>query len=182
MARIIKTIALVSLILTGVFAFVYSSFKSAAALSIAISCGTTAYHFCMRLLVGTVYDLAFHNNIDHRRKWFAPRKWEAPLYRAIKVKKWKGRMPSYAPENFDPERHSLEEIAGAMCQAELVHETIAVLSLLPIAAVPFWGEFAVFFVTSLGAAAFDMAFAVMQRYNRPRIIRLADRKRRLAAE
>lgn len=178
MKRTIKSIVLISAILTCVFVLVYITTKSSVTLSIAISCGTTAYHFCMRLAVGTVYELVFHNNINYHGKWFAPQKWESQLYKALRVKKWKSRMPSYAPDNFDTKQNSLEEIAGAMCQAELVHETIALLSFLPIAAIPFWGEAGVFILTSIGAAAFDMSFAVMQRFNRPRIIKIIEGRRK----
>ena len=64
--------------------------------------------------------------------------------------------------------HTWDEIAQAMCQAELVHETIVVLSFLPVAASVWFGAAAVFLVTSLAAAAFDLMFVMMQRYNRGR--------------
>ena len=176
MKRTIKSIAIVSVLLSCVFVLVHRGTQSSVVLSLAISCGTTAYHFCMRLAVGTVYDLAFHNKVNPYRKWFTPRNWEKALYKTLRVKKWKGRMPSYAPDNFDTKQHSLKEIAGAMCQAEIVHETIVLLSFLPIAATAVWGEFMVFLLTSLAAAAFDMAFVIMQRYNRPRIMKLMERK------
>ena len=35
-----------------------------------------------------------------------------------------------------------------------------------------WGEFWVFFITSLVAAIFDSIFVMLQRYNRPRIMKL----------
>ena len=58
-----------------------------------------------------------------------------------------------------------------MCQAEIVHEVIVVLSFLPLlAAIPF-GAFPVFLITSLLAAMYDLTFVIMQRYNRPRILK-----------
>ena len=65
-----------------------------------------------------------------------------------------------------------DEIAQAMCQAELVHETIVILSFVPVAFSAVFGAFWVFLITSLCAAAFDLMFVIIQRYNRPRIIRL----------
>ena len=86
-------------------------------------------------------------------------------------------MPTYNPAVFDPKLHSWEEIAQAMCQAELVHEIIVLLSFLPLlAAIPF-GAFPVFLITSLLAALYDFSFVIMQRYNRPRIIRFIEKER-----
>ncbi len=100
------------------------------------------------------------------------------LYKALHVKKWKNKMPTYEPTLFSPEKHSWDEIAQAMCQAELVHETIVIFSFLPIIATIWWGGFWVFLITSVCAALLDMAFVVMQRYNRPRVIRMAERQRK----
>lgn len=59
-----------------------------------------------------------------------------------------------------------------MCQAELVHETIVVLSFVPIIpSVLVFGDLPVFIITSLAAAIIDVTFVIIQRYNRPRIIR-----------
>lgn len=58
-----------------------------------------------------------------------------------------------------------------MCQSEIVHETNILLSFVPlIVSVPF-GEFNVFFITSICSAAFDLLFVIMQRYNRSRIVK-----------
>ena len=74
-------------------------------------------------------------------------------------------------------KHTLVEVVQAMCQAELVHETIAVLSFLPIFA-GFWvGAFPVFIITSVLAATFDMVFATAQRYNRTRVLRLIEMRK-----
>ena len=85
-------------------------------------------------------------------------------------------MPTYDHTLFDPRIHTWDEVAQAMCQAELVHETIVVLSFLPILAGIWLGVYPVFIVTSVLAAMFDMLFVVMQRYNRQRITMLLERK------
>ena len=88
-------------------------------------------------------------------------------------------MATFDPTLFDPALHSWEEIAQAMCQAELVHEIIIVLSFIPLfAAIPF-GAFPVFLVTSLLSAAYDLSFVIMQRYNRPRVVKLINKKARV---
>lgn len=88
------------------------------------------------------------------------------------MKHWKNKLPSYQPEYFDPQKHSWDEIAQAMCQAELVHEVIVVLSFVPIAFSVWFGALPVFVITSVAAAAFDLMFVIIQRYNRPRVMRL----------
>ena len=52
-----------------------------------------------------------------------------------------------------------------------------VLSFIPIfAAIPF-GALGVFITTSVLAACYDGMFVIMQRYNRPRIVRLIEKRR-----
>ena len=99
------------------------------------------------------------------------------VYEALKVKHWKRRMPTFDNARFNPQLHSWDEIAQAMCQAELVHETIMILSFLPIAEGIRFGMYPVFIVTSVLAAGYDLMFVMMQRYNRQRIFTLLARKR-----
>ena len=90
-------------------------------------------------------------------------------------------MPTYDNALFDPRLHTWDEVAQAMCQAELVHETIALLSFLPIAAGLRFGAYPVFIVTSVLSAGYDLLFVMMQRYNRQRIMALLERKRTSSA-
>ena len=55
------------------------------------------------------------------------------------------------------------------------------ISFLPLAAAIPLGAFWVFFITSLGGALFDLSLVILQRYNRPRILRLAQRQARRKA-
>lgn len=143
----------------------------------AITFGTCLYHFAMRLLVGHILDHVMANKSDYRKKWYQPRSFEKQLYKFLQVKKWKGRIPTYDPSCFDRKLHSWDEIAQAMCQAEIVHELIVLLSFLPLlAAIPF-GAFPVFLITSLFSAGFDLCFVIMQRFNRPRIIQFIEKER-----
>ena len=59
-----------------------------------------------------------------------------------------------------------------MCQAELVHEMIVVLSFVPIVAGVWFGAYPVFVITSALAAMLDLMFVMVQRYNRQRVIKL----------
>lgn len=172
MAGTMKTAALLSFGAAVLFAVLYRFVPEGYLLTVAIACGTTAYHFGMRLLVGALFNRRMKNRADYTRKWYQVGPAEQKLYRMLRVKRWKGRMPTYDKAVFDPERHSWDEIAQAMCQSELVHETIIVLSFLPVTASVWFGASAVFWTTSALAAAFDLMFVMIQRYNRPRIVRL----------
>ena len=86
-------------------------------------------------------------------------------------------MPTYTPDIFDPKLHSWDEIAQAMCQAEIVHEVIIVLSFLPLLATIPFGAFPIFLITSLLAAMYDASFVIIQRFNRPRILKFIEKER-----
>ena len=176
MAKIMKLTACFTTIAALVCTTIYIISRSGLCFSLAITFWTMAYHFLMRLIVGHLFDGILHNTVDYRRKWFRQSRFENMLYSKLKVKRWKTRMPTYAPQNFDSRVHSWDEIAGAMCQAELVHEGIIVLSFLPVlGAIPF-GAVWVFVITSFFAACIDLAFVIMQRYNRPRVLKTIEKK------
>ena len=174
MAKIMNRIALLSSLLTAIFVALYANTERDIMLTLAITFGTIAYHFVMRLITGSVIHLLLNNHVHYHRRWFRVSTMEEKLYKKLKVKKWKGKMATYDPRFFDRKLHSWDEIAQATCQAELVHEVIIVLSFLPVfAAIPF-GALPVFVITSVLAACFDAMFVVMQRYNRPRILKLIE--------
>ena len=173
---IMKSIAGFTSAVTVGLVLAYRCWDAGWMLAAAISFGTTAYHFVMRLAVGYVVPRVTGYDFDYRHPWFRPRYWEAGLYKTLRLHRWKGFLPTYSPEQFDLRKHSLHRIIQNMCGAEVVHETIMVLSFLPLALVPVFGEFGVFFVTSVCAAAVDGVFVMAQRYNRPRVVRLYERK------
>lgn len=174
MAKKMKLIAVLSTGIAVIFAGLYGSTENDVILTLAITFGTAAYHFVMRLLIGSVIHLLLHNHVDYRKRWFRVSAAEEALYQKLRVKKWKGKMATYDLGCFDSRLHSWDEIAQATCQAELVHELIIGLSFLPVfAAIPF-GALPVFVITSVLAACVDAVFVVMQRYNRPRILKLVE--------
>lgn len=157
-------------------ALMYGRFGSRWMYSCAITCGMIAYHMLMRFLSPVLLGMVFHRQYNCNAAWFQPKPWEEKLYRRLKVHKWKGRALTYAPDEFSLRLHTLEEIINNMCHAEAVHELIVVLSLgSMVFAVPF-GSFAAFAVTAVLAALFDSMFIVIQRYNRPRLMQIAQRR------
>lgn len=138
---------------------------------------TFSYHFVMRLVVGLGIGKVHPKEFDYHARWFHPRPFEKKLYKALKVKKWKAYVPAWAPENFETKYHTLPEIVSAMCNAEVVHEVIIVLSFVPILFSIEYGVPMVFIITSIFAALIDTVFVIIQRYNRPRIVKLIGKQK-----
>ena len=162
--KLLKIIPTLSLTGTIVLSILYKTTSLEILLTFAITLGTITYHSAM------------HNRADYSRRWYQVSRAEMRFYEKLGVKRWKNKMPTYDPGTFDPRQHSWDEIAQATCQAELGHETIAVLSFLPILAGNWFGAYPVFVITSILSALFDLMFVAIQRYNRQRIVRLIKRK------
>lgn len=177
MKKIIHTLTCIIVLLTISSLFVYMYIPSNTTFTVLVSFITTSYHFVMRIAVGYAVDGIYHNKIDYKKSWFQVSKKENEIYDIIKVKEWKKHMPTYSPETFSLKHHTLEEIAMSMCQSEVVHEIIVVLSFLPILVIPSLGKPLVFILTSFLAACFDLIFVIMQRYNRPRIVKLIEKRK-----
>lgn len=177
MPAVMKALTLISIVITVITAVLFICFDSDVFLTLAISFGTTAYHLGMRLLVGNVYNLIMKNKTDYTKKRYNIHKWERKLYKLLRVKSWKDKMPTYDTSAFSVEEHCWDEIAQAMCQSELIHETNAVLSFLPVIAAKRFGSFGIFLITSICGALFDLMFVIMQRYNRDRIVKMIGRKK-----
>ena len=177
MARTMKRIALISVILTPLFFLLQQRFGFLEPLT--ITCATTAYHLLMRFAVGGAVNVVMKNRADCSRRWYRLLPFEEKLYRKLGIRRFKDRLPTYDPTLFSLQLHNPLEIAQAMCQAEVVHEIIVPLSFLPLAAAPRLGALPVFLLTSLAAALFDLTFVILQRYNRPRMMRLIEQKKKL---
>ena len=127
MAKKMKAITLVSILMTFLCAVLYGYTKNELVFTLLITFGTISYHFVMRLFVGLVIDRLLDNHVDYRRRWFQVSDAEQKLYKSLKVKQWKGKMATYDSSCFDNRIHSWDEIAQAMCQAEVVHEVNVVI-------------------------------------------------------
>ena len=172
-----KMITAFSFIATILSIILFCRFNKSIYLTLAVTFGTISYHLGIRLLVGLFYNTIIKNHADYTKKWYQIHSWENKLYQLLKVKTWKDRMPSYNPEIFSNKKHTWDEIAQSMCQSELVHETNIILSFVPLIASIYFGSFCVFLITSVCGAVFDLLFVIMQRYNRPRIVKIALRQK-----
>ncbi|MBQ3826288.1 MAG: hypothetical protein II811_09165 [Spirochaetaceae bacterium] len=139
------------------------------ALPFAITFGTTAYHFIMRLVVGLCVCKQLKLYCSQKR--FRVSAAEQRLYKLIRVKQWKDKLPTYHPDNFDLSKRKPSDILSAGLYAETGHTIMAVLSFPPmLLAVPF-GAIEVFALTSILGCILDLLFVIIQRYNRPRLLR-----------
>ena len=127
-------------------------------------------------------------------RWpFAARPWErgGRVYEGLGVRAWKDLVPdvskvfpSIVPRkeitgHFGPEL--LRDMLAETCVAELVHDVLIVAGLaLPFLWPGLWGIVALLIYVLLG----NLPFIIIQRYNRPRFVRLLEaaerRERRLA--
>ncbi len=139
----------------------------------ATTLGATFYHFGVRLAVGWILNKILQNRADYRKEWYQPHKIETWFYKAIKIK---NRMPSCQPEHFSPFHYPWDEIAQATCQTEIIHKIIILLRFLPMAAAVFFGNAPIFLAPSVYAACVDLIFVMIQRYNRPRIVKRLQQK------
>ncbi len=133
------------------------------------------YHFWGRIILGNVTKL-FKINQNHW--WFREKGFEKRLYELLQVTKWKDKALTYNPESFSMKAHTLDEIAAVMTKSEVDHWVNEVVSLVSILFSLVWGEAWIFVITAIFAMLFDAQFIVIQRYNRPRILRLLEKKSR----
>ena len=172
MKKNVFLMTLLSLIGLSASAAAYYFTGNRGVFSAAITFGTIFYHFAMRLAVGYFIDARYHNHMDYTKKWFQEKTFERRLYDKLKVKKWKKLLPTFTPQYFNLKSRSISEIVQATCQAEIVHEVNMLLSFVPVVFSIWFGSLGVFLLTSCAAFLFDGIFVVIQRYNRPRLIRL----------
>ncbi len=138
---------------------------------------TIFYHLAVRLLFGEwILIKIIPANPDYKIKYFdSDNKFERKLYDFLKLKKAISDAPTYSPDEFSKEKHSWGEIASATVRSEIVHTVNVFLSFVPLLFTLRFGSFPVFLITSLLAAGFDLYFVMLQRYNRPRLKRIAER-------
>ena len=127
------------------------------------------YHFGLRILMG---NLTNKIKIDYTHPWYTERKCEKSLYKLLKVRKWKDKVLTFEPEKYDFKKRTLCELATTMAKSELDHWINEIISILSILFSVIWGEFWIFSLTAFLAMLFDAQFIIVQRYNRPIVLRL----------
>lgn len=174
MKRVMYAVSAVSLALMFLFFGLAAGTRAGIFLTLGITALTVCYHFTVRLVVGNILDLF---QFDCRSKWFAQLPFEEKLYKGLGVRRWKEYLPTYDEKRYSMSSNSLLDIASATCRSEVVHEINVLASLAAMLFAALFGDFWVFCVTSLLGAAFDLAFVIVQRYNRPRLLRAYGRRK-----
>lgn len=139
---------------------------------------TVMYHLWVRIIMGNVTKL-FKDKIKYTIWWFNERKFEKKLYKLLRVKKWKDKALTYNPELFSLKEHSLNEIVNAMTKAEIDHWINEIISLSTILFGVIWGHIWIFILSAIISMVFDAQFIVIQRYNRPRVLKLLEKQHTL---
>ena len=160
-------------VMTVFFEIVYIKFVQGWMLTLHITFLTISYHFVMRLIVGELITVRYRNRkFNLYSIGFRMYKFEPELYKRLKVKKWKKNIITAKPEQFDISKNSMEALLHNIAQAELVHRIIMVLSFVPLVLIIPYGEPIIFIITSIFSCMIDLRFVIVQRYNRPRVIKL----------
>ncbi|MCH5204207.1 MAG: hypothetical protein J1F03_05620 [Oscillospiraceae bacterium] len=176
MFKKMMAVSIVSLVMMFVSWGIFLASEVRIFFTLGIIAVTVCFHFSIRLVIGGIIDYTMKNQVDYTKPWFEHRSFENGLYKTLRVKKWKDRMPTANEEYFSLKEHSLEEIIMAGCQAEIVHELCAVAGFLTLFfAIPF-GDMWLFLLTAAAGAVYDMIFVIIQRYNRPRLMKAFKRE------
>lgn len=171
-----SVIALTTILSAGCFALYYSgTFDNSGILWTGIVSFMILYHFGLRIYMGNVTKKW---NITYTHPWFTQRRFEKKLYKILKVRKWKDKVLTFEPEMYDFENRTLEQLATTMAKSETDHWINEIISVISIFFVFIWGCPAAFLISAFTAMIFDAQFIVVQRYNRPIVLRLAKRKSR----
>ncbi len=137
------------------------------------------YHFGLRILFGEITKLI---KFDYDLPFFKQKKFEAKLYKLLKVRKWKDKVLTFNPENYDFQNRTLSQLATTMAKSETDHWINEIISVGSIFFSLLWGLFPVFLITAIAAMLFDAQFIIVQRYNRPVVLRLMERRERLSVK
>lgn len=131
------------------------------------------YQFGLRILFG---EFTSRRPPNYSHPLFRPRAFEKRVFRVLHVREWKDRVLTFNPENYDTKTRTLHELASAMAKSELDHWFNVLLSLTMLLFPLLWGGFFAFFTAAVAAILFDLQFILVQRYNRPIVLRLIARR------
>lgn len=161
-----------NIILTALSAYIYTQTAHKSALYVCIIFGAAAAHFLVMFFSAPMVFMIFGKKFKYDSFWFQPKKFEKKLYQILKVKKWKTKVITYNSEEYSLKTHTAEEVIMNMCHAEAAHEVIIVTSYLPVLGGFFISHWGLLVLTSFIFSCCHLVFVIIQRYNRPRVVRL----------
>lgn len=137
---------------------------------------TCFYHFSYRILVSEVVSKK-PIRFNYKSGWFAPKKFEESVFKALRVKRWKEKLPNLLPQTSSSKDFPVEALINETCSVEAIHEINIVLSFVPFIVSLFYSEHEwIFLATGLVTALFDLCFIIFHRHFRPRLIKLLNTK------
>lgn len=156
----------------GIAAFILNFFKNTQWGTLSIVAIISFYHLIMRVYMRwLVKNIVKEINTDNF--WLRQKKYEKKIYKFLCVQAWKNKLPAFA---FDYDLNKISSAIRETCIAEITHSIIVLFSYLPLVLIVFYGDTSdiiVFALTSFAAGTFDFAAIIVQRYNRPRMIRIS---------
>ncbi len=170
-------------VLTAVLWVLAWRFGGELLITLLTTAATTFYHLLMRLVIGFAVHYTFPKQVNPQNRWFRERKWEKRLWKLLRIRKWAKRVPTFDPAQFDVKTHTPEQLARQMCLSETVHILIVVCGYCSLLFCFFFEDpaasLAPFLITAVLAGLYDLQFVLLQRYNRPKVLRLIKRHRRM---
>lgn len=134
------------------------------------------YHLIIRLFIANLVGKIPLGAFDPNELRFREFPFERRLYGLLRVKKWKSGAPTYDISEFSPIYHTFGELARTTCRAETSHWLCVLASFVTLSFSMWFGAFPVFLIMAVIGALVDLAFISIQRFNRPRMARLAERR------
>lgn len=137
---------------------------------------TCFYHFAYRILVS---ESLSHKtvNYNYTNGWFAPKKFEEPIFKALRVKRWKEKLPNLLPNTSSSQKFPVETLINETCSAEVIHEINIAMSFVPFFVSLFYSSHVwIFLVSGILTAMVDLCFIIFHRHFRPRLIKLLNTK------
>lgn len=145
--------------------------------------------FCYLIITGII---AFFVGRILPKRWFHPDRFpyrcfkfekNGRIYDKLKVHKWQNKVPDMSrifpklmpAKNLDGNyKERMSRMLQETCIAELIHSLLCVTGLYCLKLYPGIGGVVIVF---LYVIVFNLPFIVIQRYNRPRLLRIAKRLR-----
>lgn len=170
---LIMVISMLACIVGAIFCWgVYAKTAHQAALIACLIFAAFTAHFLIIYTFTPLTNAFLGKRIHYSLPWFRPKRFEKALYARLGVKRWKSHIPTYNYDEFSLSKHTPEEVIQNMCYAEAVHEVIFAASYLPVLLGLMFSHVLLFLVTSCLFSIVHLFFVIVQRYNRPRLVRL----------
>ena len=168
-------ILLVTVLATGLCLYFYQRTNALWIYYVAILFGSVAIHFLIMFISAPIVFLVFRKKYKYDSFWFRQKGFERKLYKTLKVKEWKAKMPAYDNKEYSLQCNDMETIIHNMCHAEVVHEVVMLASYLPVLLGKLFSNYCLLLALSCVFSCIHLPFVIIQRYNRPRMIRIYEK-------